>query len=966
MARQLFVKTSPGGWNSVSDLFVKTAPEQWASIKDVWVKVSPTSWIKSFSQTDLVPYYTVEPTLESNAYLPNVFEDGNIITLTRGTWANVSAAFDPVSYSLKIQYSADNVNWTDAVTGTGTTLSYTISISDVRSPSYYFRGRVVATNKNGSSTPYLTTPILSNMDFSVTSIVAYTSGGQIFSNWTFNKTNSSSNVSSQTFKIYNNFAYTYNSQYFPANSIVYSASIPVGTSLATVPKTGTNIKPGESVYAYIDAVANDTAGTLASDYSTDFTAPFSGTVTISPSFAESGGYRRVESGSTVSAVVDGFPAGTTFTYQWYRSRSFSSQDDISIGSGQSIVLTTSSSVTGERIWVDAYPTYLGQTLDTTFSGQHRIIPAPPSFTLGGGGSSITITSLTANGGEFYFGTYSGPTSGTILETPIGVDYIIPDLVTGTYTVTLYSRAINGSMFSYVVTESNTATSQQKNIVALNPPTSVSATFSNGTFNITFSGGSGPYYQVWYSTTSNPGVNNPNSLNVTSYDFNGSSSPISWTPNFVSEGTTYYFWVRSSNSLTTTTPGDYSAWSSPYGQATPIAISSLSASNSFNDKIRLTWSGGSSSAYQVYWSSSASYRPPDQNAYFDFSAGSSSPYDWTSAARGTNYYFFIRSSFANGTIFSNWFPATTPGSVGRAKLYSPNYPTSLNGTVDSSSAITISWTAPLTSTFYDAASGYDIYYTTSSFSTPGNDTLPITTTTSTSKQITGLSSGTTYYLYVRSTNEDNTGSSASMWTGPSIKTTTSNYTVTWDANGGSVSPTSSEVTAGSSVTAPTPSRSGFTLNGWYNSSSGGSFIVNAGSSYTPSGNITLYAQWAAAFVAPTCPAPSWGAGFFQRTSSIIRWYTDYPTPSGSWSSITGMQFEIRTTAGGGTLLASGQRSFPGFGTYPYAGAGGSVWAFRCGTSDGDIAYSASNRFARARVVMLGTNGTTYYGTWTGWY
>lgn len=352
MAKSLFVKTSPSGWNSVADLFVKTAPAQWTSVKDVWVKVSPTSWLKSFSQTDLVPYYTVAPTLESNAYLPNVFEDGSIITLTRGTWANVSTAFDPVSYSLKIQYSADNVNWTDAVTGTGTTLSYTITLTDVRSPSYYFRGRVVATNKNGSSTPYLTTPVLSNMDFSVTSIVAYTSGGQIFSNWTFNKTNSSSNVSSQTFKIYNNFAYTYNSQYFPANSIVYSASIPVGTSLATVPKTGTNIKPGESVYAYIDAVANDTAGTLASDFSADFTAPFSGTVTISPSFAESGGYRRVESGSTVSAVVDGFPAGTTFTYQWYRSRSFTSQDDISLGSGQSIVLTTSSSVTGERIWVE--------------------------------------------------------------------------------------------------------------------------------------------------------------------------------------------------------------------------------------------------------------------------------------------------------------------------------------------------------------------------------------------------------------------------------------------------------------------------------------------------------------------------------------------------------------------------------------------------------------------------------------
>lgn len=872
MAKQIFVKTSPSGWNSISDLFVKTAPGQWASVKDIWVKVSPTLWSKTFSQTDLVPYYTVEPTLESNAYLPNVFEDGSTITLTRGTWANVSTAFDPVSYSLKIQYSSDNVNWTDAVSGTGTTLSYAIALSDVRSPSYYFRGRVVATNKNGSSTPYLTTPILSNMDFSVTSILAYTSGGQIFSNWTFNKSNSSSNVFSQTFKIYNNFAYTYNGQYFPANSIVYSASIPVGTSLATVPTTGTNVKPGESVYAYIDAVANDTAGTLASDYSTDFISPFSGTVTITPSFAESGGYRRVESGSTISAVVDGLPSGTTFTYQWYRSRSFTSQDEVSLGTGQSITLTTSSSVTGERVWVNVYPTYNGQSLDMLTSSQHRIIPAPPSFTLGGGGSSITITSLTASGGEFYFGTYSGPTSGTILETPIGTDYTIPDLVTGTYTVTLFSRAINGSQFSYVVTESNSSTSQQKSIVALNPPTSVSATFSGGTFYIYFSGGSGPYYQVWYNTSTNPGVNNPTALGVTIPDFNGSSSPISWTPSVVSSGTTYNFWVRSSNSLTTTTAGDYSAWSSVYGQATPpVATSPTSvtaANNGSTNTITVSWSGATNANYyRIYWNSNGIVPGSAATYYDEEKSGFTTSWAWGPGdpdrnnlvpQSGSNYYFMVAASYDNVT----WSPYTV------------------------------------------------------------------------------------------------TSSSTSVFT--------IQYTVSWNANGGSVSPSSSTVNSGSSVFAPSPTRSGYTFSGWYNSPSGGSFIVGAGSAYTPSADITLYAQWVVVFTPPSSGTPGWSSGTnFQRVSgsSILRWFTDYPSISGD-GSFTGMQFEIRTTAGGGTLLASGQRSYPGAGSYPYSG-GGTVWAFRCGTSDGDISYSASARFARVRTVMLGTNGTTYFGSWTGW-
>jgi hypothetical protein len=78
----------------------------------------------------------------------------------------------------------------------------------------------------------------------------------------------------------------------------------------------------------------------------------------------------------------------------------------------------------------------------------------------------------------------------------------------------------------------------------------------------------------------------------------------------------------------------------------------------------------------------------------------------------------------------------------------------------------------------------------------------------------------------------------------------------------------------------------------------------------------------------------------------------------------MQFEIRTTAGGGTLLASNTRTYPGAGSYPYS-ANGSIWAFAMGTAQGDITYSASARYGRARVVMVGTNGTTYYGTWSGW-
>lgn len=68
-----------------------------------------------------------------------------------------------------------------------------------------------------------------------------------------------------------------------------------------------------------------------------------------------------------------------------------------------------------------------------------------------------------------------------------------------------------------------------------------------------------------------------------------------------------------------------------------------------------------------------------------------------------------------------------------------------------------------------------------------------------------------------------------------------YTVTYNVNGGgSVDPTSAtQASVGASLTLPTPTWSGYTFEGWYNA---GTKIGNAGASYTPTANITLYAHW----------------------------------------------------------------------------------------------------------------------------
>ena len=68
-----------------------------------------------------------------------------------------------------------------------------------------------------------------------------------------------------------------------------------------------------------------------------------------------------------------------------------------------------------------------------------------------------------------------------------------------------------------------------------------------------------------------------------------------------------------------------------------------------------------------------------------------------------------------------------------------------------------------------------------------------------------------------------------------------YTVTYDVNGGGSCATASEkqASAGAAVTLPTPTWAGYTFDGWYNA---GTKIGDAGDSYTPTANITLYAKW----------------------------------------------------------------------------------------------------------------------------
>ena len=80
--------------------------------------------------------------------------------------------------------------------------------------------------------------------------------------------------------------------------------------------------------------------------------------------------------------------------------------------------------------------------------------------------------------------------------------------------------------------------------------------------------------------------------------------------------------------------------------------------------------------------------------------------------------------------------------------------------------------------------------------------------------------------------------------PTVVYTYSNktYTVTFNANGGTTPTASKSVTNGSTYgTLPTPTREGYTFNGWYTAASGGTRITSS-NTVNLTANQTLYAQW----------------------------------------------------------------------------------------------------------------------------
>jgi len=131
------------------------------------------------------------------------------------------------------------------------------------------------------------------------------------------------------------------------------------------------------------------------------------------------------------------------------------------------------------------------------------------------------------------------------------------------------------------------------------------------------------------------------------------------------------------------------------------------------------------------------------------------------------------------------------------------------------------------------------------------------------------------------------------------------TVTYNANGGSVSPTSASVMVGSAYgTLPIPTRTGYTFTGWFTAQTGGTQVTSS-TTVTQTADHTLYARWTEESESPTIATVTYNAngGSVSPTSASVTVGSTYgtlPTPTRTGYTFMGW---FTTSTGGTQVTAS---------------------------------------------------------------
>ena len=935
---RVFQKRS-GTWVEIKSIFQKQGGT-WTEILNVFQKIGGT-WTRVFSGLK-VPGNTVAPTITGTGYLFSTLTNSNL-----GTWTNT-----PTSYARQWRRATPLI--------TGLPGSYS-NISGATSSTYvtteadngkYIICQVTATNAVGSNAAASNEIYISK--YAPVSLLAYTISGSpnpgstLTANEPSNAWKSTTTNTDDTYPDTFEFEWSYTDGTVIQSSTLSSASFPRNINSDTLLITTADLN--KQIRVRVKGV--NTGGEATSSYSTATSAvtqpyrfSFGNILYVSSNGhigldSGSSSYTTMSSGRNIAVLVKDLEqyylaeySDSSVYYLYVRSYLYNTSASSLNAVDYQIKFYNDPSIG----YCDVYMVRVGTNVTL------------PSFQRGYYNSGNTEYGGT-DGASFFIGT--GSTVRIYFgNTPMQTTGVSWTTVNDNLWDVIQTWTYPGSGGDDTFTAVTSAANQQAQILTAPTITSVSSGLEGAPVSAFFTGGSGPAYQIYWTTAS--------SLSTTvqyTPDGSGSSSPVTDSTGPSSAGSTYYMYVRSVASTGETSVGPStvaSSWSAGFPfTVTSSAVSQISApttraTSTFSTSTvkyldSITWSAGtynnaaSITSVLLYSTVTSNLVSPGGNTLSSFRTAN--PYAIVpSDPAGTPYVFAVRDTVVgtNGTTYYFYSNQITSANAD-AVAFSYGTATSATG----------GWTASVNSGTQTGAT-YSYVSATAGSGTVNSSTGAVTAS--------GLSSAQSSTITVnKSVSGYNTASTTVSGTSATVVT----YTLSYSANGGSTTPASQTGAQGTSITlaANAGTRSGFTFGGW---NIGGVTYSGSGSYTFGSANATATAIWNAVFVEPSTSAP---ALQFQRTSTIVRWYCDYPFVSNGTT--IGMEYVIRTTAGGGTLLASGIRSYPGDFTYPYFAAG-TTWAFRMGTSDGDIAYSASARFGRARVVMQGTNGSTYYGAWSPW-
>ena len=174
-----------------------------------------------------------------------------------------------------------------------------------------------------------------------------------------------------------------------------------------------------------------------------------------------------------------------------------------------------------------------------------------------------------------------------------------------------------------------------------------------------------------------------------------------------------------------------------------------------------------------------------------------------------------------------------------------------------------------------------------------------------------------------------------------KWTADTYTISYDANGGSGAPSSQTKTYGVTLTlsSTTPTRTGYTFNGWNTASGGGGTAYAAGANYTTNAAATLYAQWTQNATVPGNPSgTSMGGSSITRGLSTSLFANSSTNKTQYWSGYTRADFTMTWTDGSGAT--SSEIYFNTSGTAPSSSTSAQYTNITGGTYSDYWSYTSS--------------------------